>query len=181
MFKSLPPLHAHTFKFLLARLSSSDLACPLIFSVSWWCKLWLPKIPELLPLSSRRVEAHSWSLLWGSLCSSAPTNNTVFSQTLYREAVSVSQFLLPGFLEQSFFWKLDQIWKKTKFSLLTSVCSCRITCLSLAAMQKGVSPQWHAVIFQKHQNKALLTSAHNFTGKSLHHKQQKRKVRVLGA
>lgn len=34
------------------------------------------------------------------------------------------------------------------------------------------NPQWHAVIFQ---NKALLTIAHNFRGKTLHHKQQKEK------
>lgn len=36
--------------------------------------------------------------------------------------------------------------------------------------------QWHAVIFQ---NKALLTRAHNFTGKTLHHKQQKEKSESL--
>lgn len=105
MFQSPPTHHAHTFKFLLARLSSSGLARALVFSVSWWCKLWLPKILELLPLSSHTDEAHSfWPSLWGSLCSSAPTNNTVLSQTLYTEAVSVSQFLLPGFLEQWFFF-----------------------------------------------------------------------------
>lgn len=175
MFKSLPNHHTHTFKFLLARLSSSDLACPLIFSVSWWCKLWLPKILEPLPLSSHRAEAHGfWPSLWGSLCSSAPTNNRVFSSdTLHRSCLCqpipssrLSETVI--FLEAGSNMEKDKV-QSAHFCLLMQ--DTFVTCCNA---EGGLSTltQWHAVIFQ---NKALLTRAHNFTGKTLHHKQQKEK------
>lgn len=114
----IPAKHpSNTFGFLPALFSSSDLARPLLFSISPGCTLWFPMILEPLPVSSGRVLLHGvllptafCSLLWGSRCSSVPINNRGFSQTCFIQKLSPRQPVPSSRIAgQWIFWTLDQI------------------------------------------------------------------------